>query len=432
VSNVDLLIADLLAGKYSDADQNLIARVAVAVAALQEIQIGLNPAGPQAANLVAAGPANGAPATPTFRALVPADIPNLSGTYALAANAAGANKIINGDFRVDQRNHYAQIAPNPSAYGPDRWLIVSTGVSPFIYEVAKGAANPVAGFPATYLRITCAAAHVPAAADAFGFHHTIEGFNCNDLFWGTPQARPITLSFFCNVNGGGTFGGALRNFDGSRSCPFQFTDPGAGVWTKIVITLPGDQGGVWHTDNTGGLLINFALCNGANTQGGAAGVWMDGNITSLPGTINFATNVGYVAAFTGFKIEVGNQATPFVPDDYEVLFAKCQRYFQVINRAAGELWPVLGMVASPTVAQFNIGLFPVAMRAAPTLTPVGGFFVIVGATATNLTAGIAAHTIGIDGAILDGTAGGGGLVAGQAATLIGSPNPVALQFSAEL
>ncbi len=71
---VDNFIADLRRGRYSNADQNLIAAVETAVAALQEIQGGLTPSGPEAANTFYAGPASGGPALPAFRAAVVADL----------------------------------------------------------------------------------------------------------------------------------------------------------------------------------------------------------------------------------------------------------------------------------------------------------------------------------------------------------------------
>lgn len=71
---VDNFIADLRRGRYSTADQNLIAVVETAVLALLEIQGGLTPAGPEAANTFYAGPASGAAALPAFRAAVVADL----------------------------------------------------------------------------------------------------------------------------------------------------------------------------------------------------------------------------------------------------------------------------------------------------------------------------------------------------------------------
>lgn len=71
---IDNWIADLNAAKYSDFDQNLISKVAVAIAALQQIQAGLAPAGPEAKNTFFAGPITGANALPGFRAIDPADL----------------------------------------------------------------------------------------------------------------------------------------------------------------------------------------------------------------------------------------------------------------------------------------------------------------------------------------------------------------------
>jgi uncharacterized spore protein YtfJ len=74
MSAIDVLIVDLQAGKYSSAPQNVIAPIADFIAALQFIAGGLSPSGPEAANTFYAGPAAGVPATPTFRAIINADL----------------------------------------------------------------------------------------------------------------------------------------------------------------------------------------------------------------------------------------------------------------------------------------------------------------------------------------------------------------------
>lgn len=85
---IDDLISDILGSRYSDSDQNIIAKVNTMVLALQQIQQGILPAS-AGANLVFAGP-NGAPGAPTFRALVAADINGLSLTLAGLVMSVGA------------------------------------------------------------------------------------------------------------------------------------------------------------------------------------------------------------------------------------------------------------------------------------------------------------------------------------------------------
>lgn len=72
---IDNWIAELQAERYSLAGQNLRSKIDTAVAALQQIETGLNPSGVQSANNVFAGPVSGSPANPAFRLLVAADIP---------------------------------------------------------------------------------------------------------------------------------------------------------------------------------------------------------------------------------------------------------------------------------------------------------------------------------------------------------------------
>jgi len=85
---IDDWIQDLKNGRYSADPQNLISDIDVAIAALLQIQSGLNPTVPQAANTVFAGPGAGAPALAAFRALVALDIPAILNAFGMAAGAA--------------------------------------------------------------------------------------------------------------------------------------------------------------------------------------------------------------------------------------------------------------------------------------------------------------------------------------------------------
>lgn len=70
---VTTLIADLERNTISLFPQPVVVPIADFIAALEELEAGLIPAGPEAANTFLAGPATGAPADPTFRVFANAD-----------------------------------------------------------------------------------------------------------------------------------------------------------------------------------------------------------------------------------------------------------------------------------------------------------------------------------------------------------------------
>lgn len=103
---VDTVIAELASGRSSSSPQNVICTISDFILALQEIQSGLTPSGPEAANSFYAGPGSGAPALPAFRAIVKEDLANTlllsigncavnsatvptNGTYLAGANLLG-------------------------------------------------------------------------------------------------------------------------------------------------------------------------------------------------------------------------------------------------------------------------------------------------------------------------------------------------------
>lgn len=83
---IETLIADLQSHTYSARDQVVICLIANFIAALNEIEDNVGPIGTvQNANTVFSGPASGAAALPTFRALVSADIPGTLNSFDMTA-----------------------------------------------------------------------------------------------------------------------------------------------------------------------------------------------------------------------------------------------------------------------------------------------------------------------------------------------------------
>ena len=74
MSAVTILIAELAANRKSNNSEPTTATVNDMIAAFEELEAGIVPAGPQNANTFYGGPASGVAATPTFRTLVVADI----------------------------------------------------------------------------------------------------------------------------------------------------------------------------------------------------------------------------------------------------------------------------------------------------------------------------------------------------------------------
>jgi hypothetical protein len=243
-------------------------------------------------------------------------------------NYTGANKIINGDMAIDQRNAGASVTPtvNPT-YTLDRWTTVFSAASKFSVQQNAGSVAVLAGMPKNYAGITSLSSYSLSSSDYFFLTQYIEGLNCADLNFGSSIASDITLSFWVRSSLTGTFGGVLQNSAQDRTYCFSYSIASANTWTKISVTIPGDQSGTWLTTNGIGLRVFFTLGTGSTFKGTPAG-WSATAIFAPTGAVDIVATNSATWYVTGVKIEVGTVATPFVPDDYAVSLQKCFRYYE--------------------------------------------------------------------------------------------------------
>jgi hypothetical protein len=274
------------------------------------------------------------------------------------------NRIINGDFRIDQRNNGASGTAN--AYTVDRWNYTGVQASKGTWQQNAGSVTPPDGF-SNYLGFTSSSSYSVLSGDTFLFNQAIEGYNIADLNWGTANAQTVTLSFWVRSSLTGTFGGALSN-DPARSYAFSYTISAANTWEKKSITIVGDQSGTWNKTNSLGVVVRFGLGSGA-TYSGTAGAWTAGNLVQPTGTVSVVGTSGATFYITGVQLEVGSTATPFERRLFGNELALCQRYFYVIASGSGY---ISNAAAQTTTNAFGMYTLPVTMRTAPTGSVVTG------------------------------------------------------------
>ena len=291
-------------------------------------------------------------------------------TYRMVSNP-NDNRIINGDMRIDQRNNGA--SGTAIGYTVDRWQFAASLATKGTWGRNFGSPSLPPGFPYC-LNFTSGSAYAPLASDTFAFDQAIEADMISDFQWGAVNAQPVTLSFWFISNQTGTFSGSICNYAATRSYPFTFS--GTNVWTKFVITIPGDTAGAWVlSGNSGGLHVRFDLGSGA-TYRSAAGAWTAGNFVGATGAVSLVATSGAYAYLTGVKLEIGSVATPFNRQSLAKSMADCQRYYQQLGGSANSI-VVRGYGGASGVVASSIG-YP-TMRAAPTVASIGSF------TATNCT-----------------------------------------------
>jgi hypothetical protein len=276
---------------------------------------------------------------------------DLSGTVNLlqsAQFAAGKNKIINGDFSINQRN--LTTSTTSAAYGFDRWLAVLNDGTTNSYSAqtfTPGAA-PVAGYEATnFARLISAGQTLSSAQTSLRQYvesvRTFAGETITVSFWakaasGTPKVA---------LEVGQAFGiGGSSNVDIYAGQVTLSTS-----WARYSLTLnvPSISGKTIGT--TDSLQFNFFVSAGTN-------------LNARTGSLGIQSNT---FDFWGVQAEAGSTASPFqtATGTKQGELAACQRYYYRASIAATPARFGFGYADSTTIATYGMS-FPVQMRTAPT------------------------------------------------------------------
>jgi hypothetical protein len=275
------------------------------------------------------------------------------------------NRIINGDMRIDQRNAGAAVTGN-DAFPVDRFKL-SYGNSSGAFSAQQSTIAPV-GFTNSLKYTTTTADTSLGAVEYAQLYHAVEGLNVADFGWGTANAQPVTLSFWCRSSVTGTFGGSIRNSAGNRSYPFSYTISVADTWEYKSVTIAGDTTGTWLTTNGVGMYLGISMGAGS-TLSGTAGSWQAANLLSATGAVNLIATLNATFYITGVQLEKGSAATSFDYRPYGTELALCQRYYwETPNETA---WAVVGQGQHNTTSASIVVTHPVPMRSVPTVSALG-------------------------------------------------------------
>jgi len=262
-----------------------------------------------------------------------------------AGPLSNRNKIINGDMRIAQRGTNAVTG---TGFPVDRWYqgFSTSGAVSAQYETAS---TPT-GFQTAVKFTTTTADATTDATDQWNVNQIIEGFNSADLLFGTANAQDVTVSFWVRSSVTGTFCMVLLgSSDGTtldRSYVSEYTISSADTWEKKTITVPGDTGGTWTTNNGRGLVVRFGLTAGTNFQQ-AAGSWGTADVVGSSNQTQLLETLNATWYVTGVQLEAGTVATPFERRSYGQELSLCQRYYETgVTGANGGLSPGSGYLGA--------------------------------------------------------------------------------------
>jgi Carbohydrate binding domain len=288
--------------------------------------------------------------------------------------AAGKNKIINGDFRINQRNF---TSTTTNAYGFDRFSTVfSDGTSTYSAETFTPGAAPVAGYEGSnFARIVSTGQTLTSAGTRLQqFIESVRTF----------AGQTVTVSFYAKAGSGTP----------SVACYFEQRF-GTGGSPSSTVTINGQKAAI--TTSWARYSFTFSI---PSISGKTLGTTNDDNLrflimTSAGSDFNARTDSLGIQSVTidlwGVQVEAGSVATAFqtATGTLQGELAACQRYYyrqtstdDIYSRFA------MGSATATTNGQFLFN-FPVQMRVKPSsldISAASTFVLWDGVNDNNVTA----------------------------------------------
>jgi hypothetical protein len=218
---------------------------------------------------------------------------------------AGKNKIINGDFYINQRNFTT--ANTDGSFGFDRWALRLSGATgTYTAETFTLGAAPVAGYEGkNYAKLV-----VTTGNDLCRLEQRIEDVR-------TFAGQTVTLSFWAkgtNPATAGNLAADLTQFFGTGGSPSaevtitQQTYVLTASWTRYSLTfsVPSIAGKTFGTNNNSSLILRIGQGTSVSANGWTLDLW-------------------------GVQLEYGSKATPFQTasgGSPQAELAMCQRYYE--------------------------------------------------------------------------------------------------------
>ena len=301
-------------------------------------------------------------------------LPKATGNIATDATVGLGTKnlIINGNMQIAQRGTSATGITIGGYFVQDRWLAQQSGSGTWTQSQEADAPE---GF-ASSMKWECTTAVPSPIANSYMFiQQKIEGYNLQQLKYGTANAESLTLSFWVKSNQIGTYQINILGLLAPATNPMistTYTIDAANTWEKKTWVIPGYTPDSIPNDNTEGLRLEYTLNVGSDFASGTFNSsWgtFDNADRGVNQGVQLADTVSNYINITGVQLEVGENATPFEHRMYSQELAMCQRYCYKIGGDSSAYTPFSMGTSYNTVGGNALVNYPVAMRATPTMTP---------------------------------------------------------------
>jgi hypothetical protein len=306
--------------------------------------------------------------------------------------------IINGSMDVAQRGVSTASITGGGFYTADRFGTNNSGAFIGTWTQTQESLSSgdafTDGFAKSLKMDNTTANGSPAANSQCRIDYNFEGQDLQLLKHGTASAEKTTLSFWIKATKTGTNIVKMYKPDADRSCSIAYTVSTTNTWEKKVLNFPADTTGtVIANDNTTGIQMSFGIAMGSSyTSGTLATTWAaDSSANAFVGQVNNADSTSNNWEITGVQLEVGEYTSstlpPFQHESYGDNLKRCMRYYftDALYSSGGNTGLVEAYIGTSDANYKHIfKQFPVAMRAAPTISNID-FRQDVAASSTALT-----------------------------------------------
>jgi hypothetical protein len=294
-------------------------------------------------------------------------VPNVVGGF-----AAGKNKIINGDFNINQRNFTT--STTSGTFGFDRFSsIMVDGTVTYSAQTFTTGAAPVAGYEGkNFARIVTTGQTLATAranlTQGIEDVRALAGQTATVSFWakaatGTPK---IAIELNQSFGSGGSPSSGVQAYAG------QVTLSTSWARYSATIAIPSISGKTIGTNPDSALQLNLFVSAGSN-------------FNARTGSLGIQSNTFDI---WGVQVEAGSIATPFQTATGSIggELALCQRYYYRNTQASNfTLLPYTASATSTTVVRYEVKL-PQTMRANVSSIDYAQFQASDGVTALTVSA----------------------------------------------
>jgi hypothetical protein len=284
---------------------------------------------------------------------------------------AGKNKIYNASMLIAQRGtSFTGISGTTAVYTVDRWSVNPQNLG--TVTATQETTVPTGAGVAQSLKLACTTADAaPSANTRLRLIHRLEGFDVQDLDYGTASAKPLTLSFWVQSSKTGTYIVEFwtRQPSPEKTISTTYTITTANTWQQVKITIPGDTVTNIANDNGSRFDVYFWLASGSDYTSGTLNTSWNTSVTAnrAVGQVNWADSATATFYITAVQLEIGSVATAFqtMTGTIQGELAACQRYYYRQTAGSVYAWLAYGGCQNTTNGQVGLVL-PVQMRVVPT------------------------------------------------------------------